>query len=84
AQGNSPAFRQGPRAILWTGLTGHQDKDAASTQDDPRILPHFHDARMAARGPGYFVLIKGEAKLDSVIRLSGRQLVACSVAAPRL
>src|ERR1035441_7890197 len=53
AQGNSPAFRQGPSAILLTGLNGHQGKDAAS-QGDARILAHFHDGRMAARGPGYF------------------------------
>jgi hypothetical protein len=39
-------------------------KDAASTKGGPSILAHFHDARMAARGPDYFAVIRRESPLD--------------------
>ena len=43
----------GPAPYFERTSQGTQQRRGVNT-GDPRILTHFHDARMAARGPDYF------------------------------
>ncbi|MGH2842451.1 MAG: hypothetical protein ACRDKL_02535 [Solirubrobacteraceae bacterium] len=47
------------------GLNGHQAKTRRQP-DGPRILHHFHDARMAGHGPGNYCAFLGAELADRV------------------